>query len=130
MNSSETVGRPLALLGGAALFTAVQVWLLQSTAPIPGVEDSGWFLNSGRGVATVGLAFTIAGAMVGLVRRDGEIRAMLVAAGGAVAMVVVLFRIGPGTIFPIVLAFGTLIVVAATALGTGLGIAARYLTWH
>lgn len=130
MNSNKAIGGSLALLSGMALFSAVQAWLFRSTAPVPGIEDSGWFLNAGRGVATVGLAFMIAGTLVGLVRRDaasGVKGATLIVAGGAVAMVVILFLIGPGNIFPIVIAFGTVIIGAATALGTGLGMVTRRL---
>ena len=125
MKVSSPRDRVLALAGGAALFGLVQAWLFRSIAPVPGIQNAGWFLNSGTGVGAVALAFAIAGALVGLARHRSVADAALVAAGAAVAMTLVLFSIGPGTIFPIVLVFGTLILGAATAMGVGLGMAVR-----
>jgi hypothetical protein len=49
----------------------------------------------------------------------------LLIAGGIVAMVVVLFSIGTGSLFPIVIAFGSVILAGATAVGAGVGFLAR-----
>ena len=67
----------------------------------------------------------MAGALIGFVRLH-KVREAAMAAGGAVlAMIAVLFSIGPGTIFPIVIVFGTVIIAAATAAGTGVGVEVR-----
>jgi hypothetical protein len=111
--------------GGAGLFLSVQGLLVLNAVPIAGIKDSGWFLNSGRGVLVVGLACAVVGALVGFGRRDSVREATMVASGAVLAMIAVLFSIGPGTIFPIVIAFGTVIIGGATAAGTGVGTAVR-----
>jgi hypothetical protein len=119
-----------AVLGGAGLFLLVEGVLILTAVPLAGIEPrgvsqtTGWLLNSGRGVAAVGLAFAVAGALVGFVRR-GVREATMMAAGAVLSMIVMLFSIGPGTIFPIVIAFGTALIAGATAVGTALGIEAR-----
>jgi hypothetical protein len=125
MRRQSTVGRLLALLGGGALFAAVQAWLFQTATPIPGIEDAGWFLNSGRGVSTVAVTFMVVGALIGVSQRDWIVESAATAAGAAIVMTVVLFSIGPGTIFPIVIVFGTGILGVAIALGASLGTLAR-----
>jgi len=125
MKVSSLRGRALALAAGAALFGLVQGWLFRSIAPVPGIQDAGWFVNSGTGVGAVALAFALAGALVGIARKRSINEAAMVAAGAAVAMTLILFSIGPGTIFPIVLVFGTVILGGATATGLGLGMAVR-----
>lgn len=42
-------------------------------------------------------------------------------------MAIVLFSIGPGTIFPIALIFGTVILATATAIGTVAGVGIRWV---
>ncbi len=96
-----------------------------NAVPIAGMDDSGWFMNSGRGVSAVGLACVVVGGLVGFGRRDGVREAVMVASGAVLAMIAVLFSIGPGTIFPIVIVFGTAIVAGATAAGTDIGTAVR-----
>jgi hypothetical protein len=126
MNGSLSAsGTWLALVGGAGLFLAVQGLLFLTAVPIAGIEDSGWFLNSGRGVAAVGLACGVVGALVGFGRQDRVREAAMGATGAVLAMIAVLFSIGPGTIFPIVIIFGTAIIAGATAAGTGVGNAVR-----
>jgi hypothetical protein len=114
-----------ALLGGAGLFLSVQTFLFLSAAPVAGIDDPGWFLNSGRGVLAVVVACAVMGALVGFGRRKGVREATMGAVGAVLAMTTVLFSIGPGTIFPIVLVFGTAIIGLATAAGTGVGTAVR-----
>jgi hypothetical protein len=125
MRVQLTVARLLALLGGAALFSAVQVWLFQVATPIPGIENAGWFLNSGRGVRVVATTFAVVGALIGLSRRDWMAESATTATGAMCVMTVVLFRIGPGTIFPIVMVFGTVVVCVAIAVGASVGMLAR-----
>ena len=78
-----------------------------------------WFLNSGQAtVFTLGILFVVC-VIAGRRRLSG----FMIAAGACVAMVLILFLSegGPGTIFPIVLAAGALLIVAVTLLGSWLG---------
>jgi hypothetical protein len=82
-----------------------------------------WFLNSGRAVAFTA-ACVFAGGVVATtfnrLDRSGAVIDGCNVAGGAVgAMIVVLIAVGPGTIFPIVIAIGTTIM-AASAIGGAL----------
>ena len=84
-----------------------------------GGQHEPWFLNSGRAVAfTTALLFgvSLAGGGIGL-------SGTMISAGAFMAMAVIMFlkNSGPGTIFPIVMAFGGLLILAPTALGAWLG---------
>jgi hypothetical protein len=115
----------LALLGGTGLFLLVQGLLFLTAVPVAGISNSWWFLNSGRGVAVVGLACAFVGALIGFRRRDSVREATMVASGAVLAMIGVLFSTGAGTIFPIVIVFGTAIIAGATAAGIGIGTEVR-----
>src|SRR5712675_1986591 len=92
---------------GAVAFAVAQVPLLITTIAVPGISSPGWFLNSGMNALAVGLVVALAAAAV-FVRKRASIRdAFSLGAGAVVAMVATLFAIGAGTIFPIVIVFGT-----------------------
>jgi hypothetical protein len=101
----------LALLGGIG------------AAAIQPLTPTGWWLNSGRGVAITAvtlaaLAAVVAARTLSWPFRARETAAMAVLwAGANVGMAVMLFRVGPGTIFPIVLGMGAGI--SALAVGAG-----------
>ena len=77
-----------------------------------------WFLNSGRAIAfTLGCVFA-ASLVAGVLRLSGA----TIAAGAATAMALVLLLGGSGTIVPIVLAAGGLMLAAASLLGAWLGL--------
>jgi hypothetical protein len=79
-----------------------------------------WFLNSGRAVAfTAGCQFLASAIVSTRDPRETLVRGAYVAAGAAAAMVVVLAVVGLGTLFPIALAIGA-IVLAATSVAGGL----------
>jgi hypothetical protein len=59
----------------------------------------------------------VASLAAGIARVSG----LMIAAGGATAMSLVLLHGGPGTIFPIVLTAGAVLIAAATLLGAWLG---------
>jgi hypothetical protein len=105
----------LALLGGIA------------AAAVQPFTPTGWWLNSGQGVAITAIALAAVAAIVAAVaikRPFGAREAAAVAAlwGGAnIGMAVMLFRAGPGTIFPIVLAMGAGISALAVGAGSLLG---------
>ena len=115
----------LPALLGALVFCVVQIPLLIATPPVAGITDPGWFLNSGRNVLLVGLTLAI-GAAVLTARKQGSDRdAVCYGIGAVVAMIVALFMIGPGNIFPIVIVFGSGLIVFAVGAGGTCGAAVR-----
>jgi hypothetical protein len=82
-----------------------------------------WFLNSAPAVALTAGCLFLAGAVLGAVGGDGPdiMRALaeggFMGAGAMIALALVLFRIGPGTIFPIVIAAGAFIVTVSSTAG-------------
>jgi hypothetical protein len=85
-----------------------------------------WFLNSGRAVAfTAGCQFVAAAVVSAADQREALVRGLYVAAGAVVAMLVVLAIVGPGTLFPIVLGIGAIVVAAASVAGGLAGSALR-----
>jgi hypothetical protein len=118
VRSSQLAG---AACGAAAYCLAQIPLLLGSTAQDARIEDPGWFLNSGRNAGIIALAIALFAAPV--FRRPGASAAHLVAyaGGAALAMTVVLFAIGPGNIFPIVILFGAIVIGVAASVGAALG---------
>ena len=97
---------------------AHEVEVLKWAAWFGGAHEP-WFLNSGRAVA-----FTMACLFVGsLTTWWLRLSGLMIAAGAAAAMTAVLFlkEGGPGTIFPIVIAAGTVCILAITLLGAWIG---------
>lgn len=84
---------------------------------------TGWWLNSSRGVAITSIALALTAVAVGFLARSLPFRNPIAAAASAfwlganIGLAVVLFRSGPGTLFPIVLAIGAGI--SAIAVGAG-----------
>jgi hypothetical protein len=115
----------LSSLAGAFAFCAVQIPLLIATAPVAGISDPGWFLNSGRNVLLVGLTLAIGAVMLTVRRQASDRDAVFYGIGAVVAMIVTLVAIGPGNIFPIVIVFGAGLVVFAVGAGGTLGAAVR-----
>ena len=111
-----------AALAGAATFAAAQAFeaALWTTA-FRGVYAP-WFLNSGRAVAFMATCLASVAALIAAAdRREALARGMSFAGGAVVTMLVALFAIGPGTLFPIAIALGAVIVIAATAAGAWAG---------
>jgi hypothetical protein len=71
----------LALFGGAGLFLSVQGFLFLSTGAVEGITNSGWFLNSRRGLHLVAMSCFVVGALIGLGKRDSVREAIVVASG-------------------------------------------------
>jgi hypothetical protein len=126
--SSRTVAGHIAT--GALAFAATQflMFVRAGDAPIT-LDGSGWFLNSGVGVALV--AGVLAGACAVLAVVTPKSRMWQVsgafAAGAIAAMIVSLLVIGPGTLFPIVIAIGGGLIVIAALAGGAVGSSARSL---
>jgi hypothetical protein len=90
---------------------------------------TGWWLNSSRGVAITSIALALTAVAVGFLARSLPFRNPIVAAASAfwlganIGLAVVLFRSGPGTLFPIVLAIGAGISAVAVGAGSIIGAA-------
>ena len=95
----------------------------------PGGAHTAWFLNSGRGVAFTVACLVAGGAIAGAIGRgapsDRMITGAAFAAGAVIAMAIVLFSGGPGTIFPIVLGAGAVIALISGIAGALAGGAVR-----
>ena len=102
------------VVGGAAFLAAHLVQTLAWQTWFHGAFDP-WFLNSGRAVAFTAALLFLAGAVTSAPEwRESIIRGANVAAGALVAMTGVLSVVGPGNLFPIVIALA-----AAIAVGSG-----------
>jgi hypothetical protein len=123
--------RPKLLFLGAATFLAAHVvevagwreWFYGVYAP--------WFLNSGRAVALTAGSLMVVAAIAALTisdRRDWLVVGMNLTAGATVAMVIVLFAVGPGTLFPIAIVIGTVVVAVSSAAGALAGAAVRHVS--
>ena len=110
----------LPLMAGGLTFAAVQGWLL-ATSNGSG-PDPGWFLDEPDAGLAVLTTIALASALVAVFRLTHWLAsAAAFTAGAVVAMTIVLFSIGPGTIFPIVIVFGTLVLGMASLIGAVLG---------
>jgi len=97
-------------------------------AGVQPLTPAGWWLDSSRGVAIAAGVFTLLAAVAGarFLRwplRPADVK--LVAAmwaGVNAGMAIVLFTVGPGNLFPIVLAVGAVVSAGAVAAGTAAGI--------
>jgi hypothetical protein len=76
----------------------------------------GWFLDDGRSAGVTLGALFVAG-LITSERQSPLSSGLGVAVGACAAMAVVLFRRGPGTIFPLVLAVGGTLVIAFSVAG-------------
>jgi hypothetical protein len=112
--------RFLALVVLAAIVAASAQWFV----------PTGWWLNTGRGVALTSLVLALLAAATAVAapsppstrRFQGP---AAVWAGANIGLAIVLFRVGPGNIFPIVLAFGAGISALAVGAGSLIGTLAR-----
>lgn len=87
-----------------------------------------WFMNSTPTVVLTLVVFAAVGAVVGDGAGANVASAALVATGGAVPMLLVLFtrRGGPGTLFPIAIFVGWLLLFVGATLGSGLAWLVRH----
>ena len=97
MSSSENPKSP---------FAETAAWLVLGVAVVPALQAvGGWWLNSGTGVLRAVLVLGVLG-MLSTLWRSGRpwVRTRALWAGAISGSTVVLFWIGPGSIWPIVLA--------------------------
>jgi len=115
------------LLGAMAFLAAHVVESAAWTTWFHG-EYAPWFLNSGRAVAFTAGSLLIMGLVAGIntsAWRDSMITAGNVLAGAVAAMIVVLFAVGPGTLFPIAIVIGAVVLGVSSAAGVFAGWALR-----
>jgi len=94
--------------------------------PVAVLRIEGWWLNSGRGVALALAILFALGAAAAVGRRERwPRRAGAVAFGSTVGSAAMLFRIGPGTIWPIVLVTAAALSAAAAFAGGAIASRAR-----
>ena len=108
---------------GAGVFAAAQFALFASSGEPGATDASGWFLNRGLNVLVMMSAMAAAAAGVTLAATSvpAWYSAGAVAAGAVVVMAATLFTIGPGSIFPIVIAVGALVLAIASGAGALIG---------
>jgi hypothetical protein len=125
MRSSPVEPRSLYFpaIAGVGAFLAVQIFLLASSPASAQTPDHpGWFLNSGDNVRLMALGLSSGAAIAAFLHAGNPIwRALAFSGGAIVAMSAILFYLGPGTIFPIVLVIGSFIVAVAVGAGTAVG---------
>jgi hypothetical protein len=108
-------------LAGAVAFAAAQavLFLLAGQSARPSIDAPGWFLNSATGMAAMAAALAVASALA-IAAISGPLWhgwAFFVA-GGVLGLVAAVFLLGPGTIFPIVIAAGAAVIAVAAAAAT------------
>ena len=107
---------------GAVTFVAAHALLVAMWTTWFGPEWNPWFLNSGRAAGFTAVCLLLAGSVASASwardRRDAVVHGVNVAVGAALAMVAVLIVVGPGTIFPVALAFGGAIALFSTTAGS------------
>ena len=118
MNRNAT-HRAVGFAAGALTFAAAHAVEVLKWAAWFGNAYEPWFLNSGRAVAFTMASLFLTSVISGWLRLSG----LMIAAGAATAMTVVLFlkEGGPGTIFPIVIAAGSVFILATSMLGVWIG---------
>jgi hypothetical protein len=112
-------GRPVPLVEKAVWF------VLGCAAVATSYVVGGWWLNSGTGVLRTVLGLLALGVFAALWRSGSPwIRACALWAGAISGSAAILFSIGPGTIWPLVLAFAAAITAGAVFGGAFVGLAA------
>jgi hypothetical protein len=107
---------------GAATFSALQI--IWSSGHALGLWGSAWIMKSGSGIGVCFAAFLVVGAVVVAYRHSATDllrRARSVILGAVVAMIVALLIIGPGTLWPIVIASNGAIIGGAALVGGVIG---------
>ena len=96
-----------------------------STFAHHGVKQA-WFLNSGRAIVATAVGLFVAALLVGLLASSLQLHwlrsAVAMSVGVVVTMCVMLFVMGPGTIWPIIIFMGTAYTVPPILVGTAVGV--------
>jgi hypothetical protein len=109
-------------LAGAVAFAAAQaiLFLIAGEPAGPTIDGTGWFLNSGLGIAVMAATVTVVSLLVSKAFPPSLWRGWTAfVAGGVAALAAAVFLFGPGTIFPIVIAAGAAVIAVAALAGAG-----------
>jgi hypothetical protein len=107
---------------GAATFSALQIFWSLGHA-YSGLRGA-WIMKTGLGIGICFAVFVLITAVVCVCYRKSKALAKCggaIALGAIAAMTVALFLIGPGNLWPIVIAFDGAIIGAAVAVGAAIG---------
>jgi hypothetical protein len=112
--------------GAAAFLAAHLIETAAWSSWFAGNSFAPWFLNSSRAGAFTILLLSLMAALTATREvEEAIVRGINVGLGAAAVMVVVLFVVGPGTLFPIALAIGLVVVVTAGVVGALAGAFSR-----
>ena len=117
--SPDTRGSAYFLAGAVAFAAAQAVLFLVAEPPARrAIDGAGWFLNSSTGI-TVMAAVLVAASLVISRALPAPLwqRWALFVGGGIVALVGAVFLFGPGTIFPIVIVAGAVVIAVSALVG-------------
>jgi hypothetical protein len=107
-------------LAGAVAFAAAQAVLFLVAEPPARqtIDGEGWFLNSSTGIAVMA-AVLVAASLVVSRALPAPLwqRWALFVGGGIAALVGAVFLFGPGTIFPIVIVAGAVVIAVSALVG-------------
>src|SRR5439155_8913546 len=107
---------------GVATFSALQIFW--SLGHVYGGLRGAWIMKTGLGIGFCFAVFVLITAVVCVCYRKSKALAKCggaIALGAIAAMTVALFLIGPGNLWPIVIAFDGAIIGAAVAVGAAIG---------
>jgi hypothetical protein len=107
-------------LAGAVAFAAAQaaLFLMAGQSARPTIDGGGWFLNSGTGIAVMAALVAVVSLIVSKAFTLPLWRGWTAFVGGGVlALVAAVFLFGPGSIFPIVIAAGAVVIAVAALAG-------------
>ncbi len=107
-------------LAGAVAFAAAQavLFFMAGQSAHPTIDGSEWFLNSGTGIAVMAAVVAAASLIASKAFPLPLWRGWTAFVGGGVlALVAAVFLFGPGSIFPIVIAAGAVVIAVAALAG-------------
>jgi hypothetical protein len=108
------------VLAGAVAFAAAQAILFLAADPPSGrpIDGEGWFLNSGTGITLMAAIVVAASLVVGkALPAPLWQRWVSFVVGAMAALVAAVFFFGPGTIFPLVIVAGAVVIALAAIAG-------------
>jgi len=113
------------VLGGAGFVAAHLIEVGAWPSFDPAGAATPWFLNAGRATAFTAATLLCAGVIDSAAASSSTqrpiVRGCSIAAGAVIAMTIVLFVKGPGTLFPIALAIGAAIALVSSVGGSVVG---------
>lgn len=111
---------PAYFLAGAIAFATAQavLFLMAGEAARSTIDGGGWFLNSGTGIAVMAAVVAVVSMLVSRAFAPALWRGWTTFVGGGIlALMVAVFLVGPGTIFPIVIGAGAAVIAVAALAG-------------